>query len=344
MTTPFIDYIKILARGRQGSRSLTVTEAQNAMTLILNGDIAPEQMGAFWMLIRVREETIDEATGFTQATRHYLRTQQVSELQADLDWPAYAGKRNELPWFLLAALALAQTGIKVAMHGHEFVEDERIYLDQVMRALNLPIADSINAAKQQLAQNNFTYLPLTLFAPKLAELMNLKRLLGLRSPVNTVVRLMNPTNAKHSVHGVFHKGYDTLHIGAAQQLKDPSVLVFCGGNGEAEVNPERQITLGLYKNNSTQTATYWQDWPQATKQHLRQKSNLDVKRLQQHWSGEIVDPFGELAILNTLACILAMQADTADLSNHQSHYQQALTLWQQRDKTQWFMQSMDKAV
>lgn len=334
MSNAFVEYIKILARGRRGSRSLTVDEAQTAMTLILQGRVAPEQMGAFWMLIRMREETVAEATGFTRAVRQALTNNSISQLNPDLDWPAYAGKRNELPWFLLAAFALAQAGVNIVMHGHEFCDDERIYIDQALRWLSIPIADHVSQASQQLADSRFTYLPLNVFAPELADLMNLKHLLGLRSPVNTVVRLMNPTNAKHSLHGVFHKGYDQLHMDTAQQLGDPSVLVFCGGNGEAEVNPERDVTLGLYKNNSQQNHIHWHQWPKASQQHVRQKNNLDFSRLQQHWSGEKVDAFGELAILNTMASILAMMDETADLTNHQQQVQNAIAIWQKRNKKQ----------
>lgn len=118
MSNAFTQYVKILGRGKKGSRSLTTEEADHAMSLILNGQVEPEQLGAFWMLIRIREETVEETVGFTEATRQFLSEKDPLEFHVDLDWPAYAGKRNELPWFLLAALALANYGKKVVMHGH----------------------------------------------------------------------------------------------------------------------------------------------------------------------------------------------------------------------------------
>ena len=330
MSLSFVDFIKILGKGKNGSRSLTQEEAYNAMSMILAEQVAPEQLGAFWMLIRMREETVDEAVGFTQAIRQKLSLQVPSTV--DVDWPAYAGKRNELPWFLLAALALAQSGVKVFMHGHAFAEEERIYVDQMISWLGLPIATDQAAAKQQLAQTGFAYMPLHTMSPKLAQLMDLKLLLGLRSPVNTLVRLMNPAAATHSVHGVFHKGYDELHMAAAKRLGDESVLVFRGGNGEAEVNPERDVTLGFLQQGNVS----WDTWPKVALGHCRQKNNLDPQRLLQHWRNATTDVFGELAVLQTLASVIGLMNPSYDRETCQ---QEATRVWQQRD-TQCFTKNL----
>jgi len=324
MSSQFVDYIKILGKGRNGSRSLTEQEAEDAMSLILEHQVAPEQMGAFWMLIRIREETVEEAAGFTRAIRKLIAKQHQISIKVDLDWPAYAGKRNELPWFLLAAFALSQSGIKTVMHGHSFDEDARIYVDSIINWLELPIMKSLQEAEEQLHNHNFAYIPLGVISPELSDLMNLKRLLGLRSPVNTVVRMMNPMGATHSVHGVFHTSYDELHIETAKLLKDQSVLVFRGGNGEAEVNPERDVSLGLLKD---QDVT-WSQCPKASSQHIRQKDNLDFTRLVRHWTGERMDEFGELAVIQTMAAVLGMVTDE---SNATRNLEYAHRIWKARN-------------
>ena len=66
MSNDFTQYVKILGRGKKGARSLTLEEAEHAMSLMLSGNVAPEQSGAFWMLIRIREETVEETVGFTK--------------------------------------------------------------------------------------------------------------------------------------------------------------------------------------------------------------------------------------------------------------------------------------
>lgn len=325
MSLVFTQFIKILGRGNKGSRSLTVDEAKTAMSMMLVGEAAPEQIGAFWMLIRIREETVDETVGFTQAVRAFLSAKNADDHAIDLDWPAYAGKRNELPWFLLAALALADSSIKVLMHGHSFEGEDRLYVDEVISALALPICLTGRSAKVTLQERHFAYMPLSSISPKLAQMMDLKYTLGLRSPVNTVVRMMNPFHASHSVHGVFHKGYDELHVASSKRLGDPSVLVFRGGNGEVEVNPERDVTLGKLQEEKVS----WQTWPRAEQSHKRQKNNLDLSRLISHWRGEAVDPFGEQAVRQTLASVAGL---VFSKSNQTECLELADRIWQTRDR------------
>ena len=325
MSNDFTPYVRILGRGKKGARTLTVEEAEHAMTLILRGDVAPEQLGAFWMLIRIREETVEETVGFTKATRLFLAKKETLNIKVDLDWPAYAGKRNELPWFLLAALALANNGLNVVMHGHAFTGEDRIYVDEAINGLGLPISHSYLDIKQRLHQTGFAYISLNSIDPVLSQMMDLKYTLGLRSPVNTVVRMMNPFRADHSVHGVFHRGYDDLHVAACEQLNDPSVLVFRGGNGEAEVNPERDVTLLKWQHGMASQM----DWPKAEKEHKRLKHNLDLSRLADHWSGVQIDQFGEQAVRQTLASVAGL---IYGVVTHEECLALADEIWQHRNK------------
>lgn len=323
MSAVFKEYIKILGRGKKGARSLTRLEAYDAMQLILQGKAFPEQIGAFWMLIRIREETVEETIGFTKAARESLAG--VANRAVDIDWPAYAGKRNELPWFLLAALTLSHQGVRILMHGHAFNDDQRHYVATFIDALSLPKASSLSEVQSILEQNNFCYLPLNVISNPLAQQMDLKYVLGLRSPVNTIVRMLNPFAAKYSVHGVFHTGYDELHMQAAKALDDQPTLVFRGGNGEAEVNPEREVVLGYWLGKSIE----WVTWPKIAQQYCRQKNLLTAERMIAHWRGEKQDEFGGLAIRHTLASILK-------LIHPSFTREQSLSLadeyWEQRNK------------
>lgn len=324
MSNDFTQYVKILGRGKKGARSLAIEEAEHAMSLMLSDKVAPEQSGAFWMLIRIREETVEETVGFTKATREYLSNKEQLDVRVDLDWPAYAGKRNELPWFLLAALALANTGINIVMHGHTFDGENRLYVENVIEQLGLAVCHSRTKLKQELKVRRFAYMPLADIDESLGKMMDLKYVLGLRSPVNTVVRMMNPFSADHSVHGVFHRGYDQLHLSACEQLGDASVLVFRGGNGEAEVNPERDVALGRWQN----CVASWSDWPKAEKEHKRLKDNLDLSRLTDHWRGDQLDQFGEQAVRQTIASVAGL---LYGVTSHEDCLVLADDIWSKRE-------------
>ncbi|MCF6303060.1 MAG: hypothetical protein L3J13_07670, partial [Devosiaceae bacterium] len=66
---PFAKYIAILARGKTKVRALTMEESEDAMGIILRGEAEREQIGAFLMLLRLREEEPPSIAVFTLAAR-----------------------------------------------------------------------------------------------------------------------------------------------------------------------------------------------------------------------------------------------------------------------------------
>ena len=124
-------YVRIVAQGKGRARSLTLDEAEAAMSLILSKDVAPEALGALLMVLRLRGETDEEIAGFTSA----LRRSVDAKLQpADLDWPCYAaGRTRGAPLFLLAAKLVANAGYSVSMHGWNSHQNTAADLQQAMQ-------------------------------------------------------------------------------------------------------------------------------------------------------------------------------------------------------------------
>src|SRR6185437_9519001 len=226
----FAPFIATLGRGPGRSRALTREEACEAFGMVLRAEPDPHQVGAFLMLLRYRGEDADEIAGLVEAARDGIRL----GAGVDLDWPSYgAGRTRGLPWFLLAALALARAGIRVLMHGsNEF--SSGVGVAAGLAALGLRPAASLAEAERMLARDRFAYLPLGTLSPPMLRLLRLRDLFGLRSPVNTVVRLLDPGEAPAGVDGVFHPAYIELHLGVAERLGRPRLLVLKGGGGEAE--------------------------------------------------------------------------------------------------------------
>ena len=57
---PFAQYVRIVGKGKNGARSLTYDEAYDSFSMILKGDVLDVQLGAFLMLLRVKEESVEE--------------------------------------------------------------------------------------------------------------------------------------------------------------------------------------------------------------------------------------------------------------------------------------------
>jgi len=243
----FAGYVATLGRGPGRSRPLTREEAADAMRILLAGEADPMQVGAFLMLLRYRGEDAGEIAGLAEAARAACA---IEGAAVDLDWPSYgAGRTRAAPWFLLSALALAGAGFRVLMHGtNEF--SSGISVADALNSLGLRSAAGPDDARALLDATGFAYLPAEILCPPLAGLLGLRRLLGLRSPMNTVARLLDPASARAGVDGVFHPPYIETHLAAAERLGRPRLLVLKGGGGEAERNPANPMTAHLW----TQTA------------------------------------------------------------------------------------------
>jgi anthranilate phosphoribosyltransferase len=321
---PFAETIRILGKGKKGSRPLTQDEAYKAMHMILTEQVQPVQLGAFLMLMRVKEETPEELAGFVQAARDTFNLDQ-NQSPVDLDWSSYAGKRRHLPWFLLSALLLADHGIRVFMHGSEGHTAGRIYTQDVLRYLGLKPAASIADAVQQLNQHQFSYLSLEHFCPKLDEIIELRPLLGLRSPVHTLVRLLNPFNAAYSIQGIFHPSYRPVHQQAAALLNQPHMSVLKGEGGETERNPDMECLVQSVHNGELID----ENWPALFSHRHVKPEQLDPQLLAQIWQGSQTDDFAEASIIGTAAIALKLLGKAESQEQAQ---QLATEYWQSRNK------------
>ena len=317
---PFAQFIRIIGKGKTGARSLTYDEAYQAFSMILRNEVLDVQLGAFLMLLRVKEESVEELAGFVQATRDQL---QFKPLQVDLDWSSYAGKRRHYPWFLLAALTLAKHGYKVVMHGASGHTINRLYTEQALQYLDYPICQNDLDVEQQLAQRNFAYLPLDVISPILSELINLRNVMGLRSPIHTLARLINPFNAKATMQAIFHPAYRSSHQQAAFQLGYQNSAVIKGEGGEFERNPDAKTLICGIKNG----ALYEHELPKLTDNRSPVEEELDLAVFKAVWLGQQTHEYGEVAITETMGIALYTMGVCDDYAVAMQNAQQ---LWQNR--------------
>ena len=131
------------------------------------------------------------------------------------------------------------------MHGsNDF--SSGIPVEDAMTALGLHPDANLTCAAATLKATRFAYLPLRAMAPEVDRLLDMRRLFGLRSPVNTVARLLNPADAPFGVDGVFHPPYIDVHLGVAERLERHRLLVLKGGGGEAERVPLKPTTATVW--------------------------------------------------------------------------------------------------
>ena len=320
---PFAQYVRTLGKGKKGSRSFTQQEAYNAFTAILNGEVEDLQLGAFLMLLRVKEESAEEIAGFTQACKDHIAA--PKDIQVDIDWSTYAGKRKQLPWFIACLLLLAQNGYRVFIHGAKGHTAGRLYTENAFNELGLPIANNWSETKKQLDEYNISYMSVESFCKPLHDMLNMRNLLGLRSPVHTLSRLTNPLSAKYSFQSIFHPAYAATHQHAAHLLEQQNMAVFKGESGEIERKADATCLVKSIINGELSE----EKWPRLLEGKQEATEKLDLEHFTSVWQGTSSDTYGEQATIGTLAIILKL---IENLDSFESAHDRATEIWNNRNK------------
>jgi anthranilate phosphoribosyltransferase len=314
---PFAQYVRILGKGKRGARDLSRSEAREAMGMLLDGQAEETQLGAFLMLLRHKEESADELAGFCEAVRQRL---QAPALEVDIDWPSYAGKKRHLPWFLLAAKALAASGVRILLHGGGAHTAGRLYSEELLDMLQIPRCRDWAAVGQALARENLAFIALADWMPPLQHMIDLRNILGLRSPIHSLVRIINPLRARCGLQSIFHPGYQPVHREASRLLGDHAIVIK-GEGGEIEVNPDSPCLLM----GTTDGASWDEQWPALSAQRHVKPASLEPRQLLEVWHGRCSDDYASQAILGSLQ--LALRGLGLDLETAQ---QRAALVWQNR--------------
>lgn len=270
------------------------------MAMILDGVASPLQISAYLMLLRRNGETAEELAGMVEAMRAHLPP--VRRLAVDLDWPSYAEPHNQQPWFLLAALALAQGGVRVLMHGRPSDAEQPTLTRAALSLLGIEPMAGLAEAKSALGDHGFAYVGLETLLPEFHRLFAYRQQLGVRTCVNTLARALNPGSARAQLIGVAHPAYQRLHQDLLCLLDQPAAAILKGGGGEFQRNPLKVYEVGAVEA-GTAVAHQWApsagldafDW---------RGEELDARRVADLWVGSFDHPAAEAAIVATMAVAL----------------------------------------
>jgi len=150
----------------------------------------------------------------------------------------------------------------------------------------------------------------------------MKAELGLRSPINTLVRHLNPAAAEITLQGMFHKPYQAIHHETARALGDARNVVLKGDSGEFEVRPDAdQSVLMLSPHQNEEVAV-----PRVLAKRAIRPPEPDLQSLIDTWSGQLQPGYGLAAIQETMALVL-MLTDQLDLA---AARKRAENIWQDR--------------
>ncbi len=185
-------FIREIGRGKKGSRSLSRDDARALYGAMLDGRVSDLELGAIMLAMRIKGESVEEIAGFLDACEaSFDLLPAPSGSYAPVLIPSYNGARKMANLTPLLALLLAREGVPVLVHG--VTRDAgRITSAEIFEAMGLPAAAGVADVQAAQALGQPAFMPIELLAPKMARLLSLRRILGVRNSTHTLVKILQP--------------------------------------------------------------------------------------------------------------------------------------------------------
>jgi anthranilate phosphoribosyltransferase len=248
-------YIKDIGRGKEGARSLGRAQAADLMGQILDQQVSDLELGAFCIAMRVKGETAEEMAGFLDAT--HARLNKVPAGQAPtVVLPSYNGARKLPVLTPLLALLLAREGAAVVVHGSA-TEDTRVSSQAVMAELGIGAAQACTTVQA----GQVIFVPTGVLNAGLDRLLAVRRVVGLRNPGHSLVKLMNPCDGPALIVGSYTHPEYLQSMSATFALTGQHALLLRGTEGEPVADARRTPAMDVFKNGRTQRVQAQQEGP-----------------------------------------------------------------------------------
>ena len=226
-------YIKEIGRGKEGARSLSRVQAADLFGQVLDGSLTDLEIGGFCLAMRIKGETAQEMAGFLDATE-----QRLAKIPAPkglvIVIPSYNGARKLPGLTPLLGLLLSRQGFSVLIHGTA-TESTRIFTSDVLKALEIKEQTAIN----EIAPGELMFTPTALLCPGLQRLLDVRRVVGLRNPAHSLVKLMSPIKGKSLLVSSYTHPEYAQSMAATFTLMKSNALLLRGTEGEPVADARR---------------------------------------------------------------------------------------------------------
>ncbi|HEX6497104.1 MAG TPA: anthranilate phosphoribosyltransferase, partial [Acidobacteriaceae bacterium] len=236
-------------------RTLRVEEAQAAVGVMLDGNLADVEIAALLTALAQRGETVDEVLGVVMALRERLMPLPVTDAErAELVDTCGTGGDGSGTFNISTAAALlaAAAGAKVAKHGNRALTS-RCGSADVLEALGVPVDLGPDQAVASLRAHGFVFLFAPTSHPTMRRVQPVRRALGFRNTFHLAGPLSNPAGAQAQLMGVFAREKVDLVAKTMARLGVRHGLVVHGADGLDELTLTGSTTVAEVRGGSTRT-------------------------------------------------------------------------------------------
>jgi anthranilate phosphoribosyltransferase len=240
-------YIKEIGRGKDGARSLTREQAADLLGQVLDAQVTDLEVGAFCLAMRIKGETPEEMAGFLDAVHARINALPAFDHQPTVVIPCYNGARKLPALAALLALLLSQQGVRVCVHGTS-TESSRTTSFEVLEALgHKALTDT------QQAHAGLNLVPTEVLSPALKQLLDVRRVVNLRNPAHSLVKLMNPCLGSALIVSSYTHPEYAVSMANTFKLTQAHAFLLRGTEGEPVADARRTPQMDFFHNGVSHT-------------------------------------------------------------------------------------------
>lgn len=184
-------------------QDLSAEEAEAAMTIIMNGQATPAQIGGYLVALRMKGETVPEIIGSARAMRNVAERVELSPGSPIIDVVGTGGDNSHsFNISTAAAFVVAAAGQRVAKHGNRAVSSQCGAAD-VLSALGANLDLHPQQVAEVIERVGIGFLFAPRFHPAMKYAIGPRKELGQRTIFNLLGPLTNPAHATHLLVGVY---------------------------------------------------------------------------------------------------------------------------------------------
>lgn len=250
-------FIKEIGRGPNGARALSPDDTRSLYGAMLDGRVSDIELGAVLLAYRLKGETAAELAAMLEAAQASFAPLRVPQGESrPVSIPSYNGARKQPNLVPLLALLLAREGVPTLVHGVS-TDAGRVTSAEIFARLGIAPATSHAEIEAQLGGRALAFAPIDVLAPKLARLLALRRIMGVRNSTHTLVKILQPFSFPglrlvNYTHPEYRESLAELFAGHPAAAAGGALLAR-GTEGEAVADTRRQVQIDWLHDGIAQT-------------------------------------------------------------------------------------------
>lgn len=205
-------------------KTLTKAQAKEILKDIAAGKYNQCEIASFLTVFVMRQITVEELDGFTEALRELCVPIDLSDYDA-IDMCGTGGDgKNTFNISTTASFVVAGVGVKVAKHGNYGVSSG-CGSSNVLEALGYQFTNDESKLRRDIEEAGICFLHAPLFHPAMKEVAPVRKQMGVRTFFNMAGPLVNPSFPKRQVVGVFNLELARLYKYLLEQTDKQYVIL-----------------------------------------------------------------------------------------------------------------------